>query len=98
MKHTRRFSASFRPNLTHYINQELLDGLVLLSTLSYQTPQERLQRLKRLDQHLSALKILVRQAHMQEALDHNKYDLHAKSLHALGRMIGGWQRHLEQIK
>jgi len=95
MTDTRRFTASFRPNLTHYINQHLLDGLVLLSSLEFQPAVDRLARLRRLDEHLAALKVLVRQAHAQEAMSHAQYDRHQSALAEAGRMLGGWRRHLE---
>ena len=93
---TRRFSASFRHNLAHYINRELLDGLVMVATLEFERADQRLERLKALDQRVATLKILLRQAHKQRALDHGLYDLHSEALIKIGRMIGGWRKHLEQ--
>ena len=95
MGDTRRFTASFRPNLAQYLNAHLLDGLVLLATLEYQGVVERGVGLRALDGHVAALKVLVRQAHAQGAFSHSQYDLHQRALGEAGRMVGGWRRHRE---
>jgi len=95
MADVRRLPASFRHNLAQYINRELLDGLVLLSGLSYLPSPQRLSALERLDRHLATLKVLLRQAHMQGALSHGQYDVYVQQTFELGRMLGGWQKHLQ---
>ena len=96
MHDTRRFEASFRHNLTRYVNATLLDGLCLLAELPYQRGAEKVSRLRELDGVVARLRVLVRQCFMQRALGERRYERYQEQVNELGKMVGGWLRFLEE--
>jgi len=96
MQDTRRFSASFRHNLAHYINQILLDGLCLLAEIGYLPPAEKLGSLQKVDGKTAQLRVLVRQCYQQEALGEKRYEHHQDRINEVGKMIGGWLKYLQE--
>ena len=94
MNDSRRFSASFRHNLTQYINQNLLDGLCLLATIPYAASSSKQTKLKELDALLVRLRVLVRQCFLQAAMAERRYEFHQGRINELGKMLGGWLKYL----
>ena len=95
MTEGRRFPVGFRHNLVSYINDALLDGLTTLATLPYAQPHDKLTQLSALDAIVARLRVLVRQCYTQRALGERGYTRYQSQLNALGKMIGGWSKHLE---
>ena len=96
MQDTRRFSASFRHNLAHYVNQVLLDGLCLVAQVGYLVPSEKTRSLHTLDGKTAQLRVLVRQCYTQQALGAKRYEYHQNSINELGKMIGGWLKYQQE--
>ena len=96
MAETRRFTASFRHNLTQYINQILLDGLCLLSELPYRRVSDKKAGLQRLDILITQLRVLLRQCYAQKALGERKYSFHQSRINEIGKMLGGWLKYLDE--
>ena len=94
MANTRRFPVTFRYHLAHMINTLCLSILSDLAVVEFCSQSERMVRLKEIDQSLTRLKVLVRQAMLQKALTYKGYVRHQATLDEAGRMIGGWLKSL----
>ena len=90
LDHTERFPKRVRYSFVARIDNAALDVLEELTTARYAKPSETLLPLKRADQALQRLKVLVRLAHARKHLGDTQYASLSELVEEAGRMLGGW--------
>lgn len=93
MERTQRFPKSVRHTLSHRIETVTLGILEDLTTATYRKP--RTKALRRADERLNRLRVLLRLAHELGHLSHGHYEEAAARMGEAGRMLGGWRKREE---
>lgn len=89
---TQHFPKKDRFALGQKSEQLTLDILELLFSANAVAGQERLVIQKQIDLKLKIVKTVIRLSFDVEAMNQKRYIALEKSLHELGRMLGGWMK------
>ena len=92
---TQHFPKKDRFALGQKSEQMTLDILELLFVTNAAKGQERLAKQKQIDLKLKILMTIIRLCFDVQAIDQRGYLTLEKSLHELGRMLGGWIKKTE---
>ena len=74
--------------------QTALDLIEALIQTSYKQEEERIQALYEISNKLDLLKVLIRLAKDTRAIDNKQYVQIQSIIQEIGKMIGGWIKHL----
>jgi hypothetical protein len=87
---TQGFPVRVRHSIVSRIDNSALEVLEQLITARYATHRRKLGALRRADEHLNRLRVLLRVAHARQYLSHGRFESHSQGLNEAGRMLGGW--------
>lgn len=76
----------------------LLSIELVLVAASITTPMDKLKKLKEVSAKVDLLKLLVRLAKDCKCLTNERYLKVESQLNDVGKMLGGWMKHLENTK
>lgn len=92
---TARFPKSARFTFASRIDNLALGVLELLTEARWSPPREKRPLLHQADLKLSRLAVLLRLAYARRLLDPGGFELAVRNVDHVGRMIGGWRRHVD---
>jgi hypothetical protein len=78
------------------IDEVFLNSIEYCFLASYANLQEKPLLLDRGIARIDLLKLLLQLAWEIKAIDTNKYTILSKSIHEVGRMLGGWKKSLQK--
>ena len=93
--HTKRLPKLDRYTIGQKVFELLVEMLVLVMQAQYKYAQEKLPALKNIIPLLDTVKILIRLAYKLQILEEPNYIRYESELNEIGKMLGGWIRHLE---
>ncbi len=87
------------PRMTKYTLGSRIDGLFgdlieNLSAAGYAIKENKISFLNSASVNLDLVKLFLRLAWEIKALDHKKYAAVSEPINDIGRMLGGWRKHL----
>jgi hypothetical protein len=88
--HTQKFPRSLRFSLAVRIEDRMLEVLECVTVAN--KLRDRLPLLRRADNAMESLRILVRLAHTMRVLATNSYEYAAREMDEIGKLLGGWIR------
>ena len=88
MARTERFPKRLRHSLSTRIENLALGILEEVTSAAYQ--KSKLTKLRRADDRLSRLRVIMRLAHELKILSHAQYEEAARRFDDAGRMLGAW--------
>ena len=95
MNTTSRFPRQLRSVLGQRIDQKGIDLLVELAEIRFLSPKEKGEALKRADQSLATLRVLLRLAFQREAIGKKQFHVVSEQLNEVGKMVGGLRRYID---
>jgi hypothetical protein len=96
--YVRNFPKDMRYTLGGKIDSLFVSVLEALYLASRTPKEQKLPLVERASVRLDLLKFFLQVAWEMKALDNKKYIALSEHLVEVGRMIGGWQKHLSQVK
>ncbi len=94
LQKTANFPKRLRASLTCRVELNAIEVLEHITAARYAT--EPGVHLSNASMSLDRLRLLLRLAHSVRALDTTGYERSAESLVEIGRMLGGWLRHVQE--
>jgi len=88
------FPKTSRYTLGNKIDELFLQVVEAIITASFLTSKEKLPLIGKASTKLDMLKFFLQIAWEIKAIDNKKYILLSERLYEIGRMLGGWQKHL----
>ena len=90
---------SAMPRMTKYTLGARIDGLFVdlitnLSSAEYAKKENKMEHIDSACVNLDLVKLFLRVAWEIKALDHKKYAAISAPISDIGRMLGGWRKHL----
>ena len=95
---TARFPKRLRHSLTNRIENLGLSVLEEVTSAAYSSRgQAKIQTIKRADDYLKRLRVMIRLCHEMELLSHAHYEEAARRLSEGGALLGGWLKQQRQV-
>lgn len=93
LERTARFPKRLRHTLTERIELLAIDLLEEITSAAYQ--KSKTATLRRANDRLNRLRVLIRLAHEMGVLSHGHYEEAVKRVAEAGRLLGGWLRQVQ---
>ncbi len=98
LPHVGRFPRSFRYTLGNRLEERLYDLLEELQLARYAPVERKGGHLESSNSRLQVIRLLVRMSFEMRFLPTGSYEYAAAGIEEVGRMIGGWQKHVSARK
>ena len=92
LERTTRFPKRLRHTLTNRLENLAIGILEDVTSAAYREPAARRSPLRKANERLNRLRVLLRLAHELQVLSHGHYEEAAKRLAEAGRLLGGWMK------